>query len=113
MFKLYSLLYSYVENDVSAFYTADEFIEGFNTLKEVCLLRSESILKQLNGEISITSIDSVNYIDGSHLNLDTLGDMGMNDGPGGFGNNRGNRENGNWSRDNFERVEMPFNESKK
>ena len=110
MFKLYSLLYSYVENDVSAFYTADEFIEGFNTLKEVCLLRSESILKQLNGEISITSYDSENYIDGSHLNLDALGDMGMNGGPGGFG---GRGDNKDFDFNKIRETNFEFDETQK
>ena len=79
------MLLPYVENDVSAFYTVDEFTQGVNTLKEFCLLRAESIVKQLNGEI--TKDSNENYVDASHLNLSDLGsqaDTGMGQD---FGNN--------------------------
>ncbi len=73
-----SLIAPYVENDVSAFYTIDNFNIATSTLKEVCILRSKSILKQLSGEISITGDSIDNYIDGSHLDLKNLGTQGNN-----------------------------------
>ena len=65
---------------------------------------------------SVLSVDS--HTDGigeykiRSLYFDNLYDKALMEKINGV-NNRGNRENGNWSRDNFERVEMPFNESKK
>jgi hypothetical protein len=74
--QMYELLLPYVENDVSAFYTVEEFKIGIETLKEFCILRAESIKKQLSGEIAIDNSNSENYIDASHINLKNLGSMG-------------------------------------
>ena len=67
--KTYSLIFPYVENDKSAFCTFEQFNVAVETLREVLILRSKSIIKQLNGEISIDGSDFQNYIDGSHLEL--------------------------------------------
>ena len=71
-----------MEKDPTAFFSLDEFEKGVSTLKEFCILRSESITLQLNnGETD----RNVAYVDGTTLSLSDMGSMG-----GGFG---GGREN--------------------
>ena len=50
--RLYGMLFPYVEQDSTAFFTADEFTAGVETLKEFCLLRAESVGAQLSGELA-------------------------------------------------------------
>ena len=69
--KIYQMILPYVEKDPTAFYTVNEFKKGVETLKEFCLLRAESIEKQLNGEIVDGS--SENYVDASHINIEDMG----------------------------------------
>ncbi len=78
--RIYEMIKPYVENDPSAFYTLDEFEKGVSTLKQFCLLRSESIRKQLNGEIStVTSTqDSSTLVDGSSVDLNSMGTQNNN-----------------------------------
>ena len=49
---LYAMLLPYVEQDPTAFYTPEEFTAAYETLREVSLLRAESIRRQLDGELS-------------------------------------------------------------
>ncbi|MCQ2968849.1 MAG: CotH kinase family protein [Clostridium sp.] len=69
----------YVENDVTKFCTYDEFETGIDTLKQFCLLRSESIAKQLEGIIPSTSEgqsdDNSSFVDASSLNISDMGTM--------------------------------------
>ncbi|MBQ7380906.1 MAG: CotH kinase family protein, partial [Clostridia bacterium] len=74
----YGLIAPYVQEDPTAFCSAEEFEKGVQVLKEFCLLRSESVALQLNG--------SEATVDTGDLNISDMGSMG-----GGFG---GNRENG-------------------
>ena len=84
-----SKISSYVENDVSAFYTYEEYKTGVENLKQFGLLRAESIQGQLNGTIPSTTAeqeaDSSTLIDASSVNLTAMGTQGggnMNDGGG-------------------------------
>lgn len=75
----YSLIKPYVQKDPTAFYSYEEFEKGVKTLRQFCVLRSESISMQLeNGETE----NVMNYADASALNLSDMGSMG---GKGGFG----------------------------
>ena len=49
---LYELLLPYVEKDPTAFYSAQEFTAGVQTLKQFIVKRAESIRAQLNGSLS-------------------------------------------------------------
>lgn len=73
--KMYRMLLPYVKKDPTAFYTVDEFTKGVETLKEFCLLRAESIEKQLSGEIIDGSTE--NYVDASHISIDNMGTQNM------------------------------------
>ena len=86
--SLYSdLLAPYVEADATAFYTLEQFKTGVKTLKTFVLLRSESVQKQIQGEIPASSdarSDSDVLVDASSINLKDMGTQG-NDGAGGKG----------------------------
>ena len=84
---LYKMLYPYVEKDPSAFYTADEFTKGYQTLKQFCILRSESIRKQLDGSLSVSTDEQVreDQVDASDINIKDMGSQGGHDGEDGFG----------------------------
>lgn len=71
---IYELLIPVIDNR-KEFYSREEFINGIDTLKELSILRSISVKKQLLGEIKIDSLDEQNYIDASSLNLDNLGSL--------------------------------------
>lgn len=75
-----SKISSYVENDVSAFYTYEEYKTGVENLKQFGLLRAESIQGQLNGTIPSTTAgqeaDSSTLIDASNVNLTAMGTQG-------------------------------------
>lgn len=71
---------SYVENDPSAFYNYEAFQSAVTELRELCLLRAESIEGQLNGAIPSTSegqsADASTLVDATAVNLSALGSMG-------------------------------------
>lgn len=84
-----SKISSYVKNDVSAFYTYDEYKTGVENLKQFGLLRAESIQGQLDGTIPSTTsgqeADSSTLVDASSVNLTAMGTQGggnMGDGGG-------------------------------
>ena len=88
----YNLIKPYVEKDPTAFYTYEEFETGVETMRQFCVLRSESISMQLaNGE----TVNDMSYADASALNLSDMGSMG---GKGGFGGGMPGRNN---NKDNF------------
>lgn len=98
----YELITPYVEKDPTAFYTAEEFELGVETLREFCTLRAESITLQLeNGETT----DTMNYVDASGLTLSDMGSMGgRGDFGGGMPDFSGNgSQSGRWDR-NTERT---------
>ena len=76
--RLTEMLRPYVEKDPSAFYSVDEFDTAVATLKQVCLLRAESIRKQLNGELSTCTDqqDAAAKVDASGVNIQSMGSMG-------------------------------------
>lgn len=77
----YELIQDAVAKDPTAFYSVEEFEQGVETLRQFCRLRSESITLQLeNGE----TVDEMNYVDASTLNLSDMGSMGDAMGHGGM-----------------------------
>ena len=69
----------YVESDLTAFYSLDEFDTAYSSLLSFCNLRAESIRKQLNGELS-TITDQQNtedQVDASMINISDTGSMSM------------------------------------
>ncbi|MDO4416224.1 MAG: CotH kinase family protein, partial [Erysipelotrichaceae bacterium] len=76
--QLYELILPYVEKDPSAFYTAEEFTSAVRTLKQVCMLRAESIRAQLNGELSCRTDeqDPEKQIDASDISIQSMGSHG-------------------------------------
>lgn len=93
-----SKISSYVENDVSAFYTYEEYKTGVENLKQFGLLRVESIQGQLNGTIPSTTAgqeaDSSTLIDASNVNLTAMGTQG------------GGNMNGGGKMQNFDQATM-------
>ncbi len=87
--KTYALIAPYVEKDPTKFCTFEEFKTGVDTLKNFCLLRAESVRRQLDGGIPADSegqaADSSSLVDASFL---TISDMGTMDHGGGFGGGR-------------------------
>jgi len=69
----------YVKNDVSAFYTYEQYEAALPQLIKLCRFRAESIKGQLAGTIPSTSsgqnADSSTLIDASSLDLTALGSM--------------------------------------
>ena len=72
---LYEMLLPYVEKDPSAFYTAAQFTEAYETLKTVCLLRAESIRAQLDGTLASTTSaqKAEDRIDASAVDIGAMG----------------------------------------
>nr|WP_315022357.1 CotH kinase family protein [uncultured Aminipila sp.] len=75
--SVYEMIRPYVEKDATAFYTVDEFDKAYSTLKEFCKLRSESIRKQLDGEIPTTTEgqkkEGVQLINSSSIKIEDMG----------------------------------------
>ena len=88
--RVTSMIKPYIEKDSSAFYTAEEFTKASETLKSFCLLRAESIRKQLDGALptSTTEQKKEDQVDASGI---TIKDMGSQGGGKDFG---GGREGG-------------------
>ncbi|MCR4888474.1 MAG: CotH kinase family protein [Ruminococcus sp.] len=86
MNEIYEMILPYIEKQTSSFYDAEQFKTGFETLKEFCLLRAESIRAQLDGELSAdTSKQSDDKkIDASGINIDDMGSQGMGKDKDGF-----------------------------
>ena len=78
MDALYEMLLPYVEKDPTAFYSAEEFTTAYETLKEFCLLRAQSIRAQLDGSLSTRTEEqsAEAQIDASGLELKTMGSQG-------------------------------------
>ena len=75
---LYALLLPYVEQDPTAFYSAEEFTEAVETLRQFCLLRAASIRTQLDGTLSTRSDEQTadTRIDASDLDVKKMGGYG-------------------------------------
>ena len=76
--RIIEIIRPYVEKDPTAFYSVSEFDTAAATLKQVCLLRAESIRKQLNGELSIRTEtqEAAAKVDASGINIQSMGGMG-------------------------------------
>ena len=72
---LYEMLLPYIEKDPTAFYSAEEFTTAYETLKETCLLRAQSIRLQLDGELSTDSDeqDAESRVDASSISIKAMG----------------------------------------
>ena len=86
--RVAEMISPYIQKDPTGFYTYDEFQKGITTLKSFINLRTESIRKQLNGEIPSTTegqkTASDKLVDASSINLSDMGsnhqgDMKRND----------------------------------
>ena len=75
-----SLIAPHVESDPTAFCSRDDFHLAADTLYEVCMLRAESIEKQLAGELPSTIKEQESftgeYVDCSAVDIRVLGDFG-------------------------------------
>ena len=73
--SLYAMLRPYVEKDPTAFYTVEEFDTAVETLRQVCLIRAESIRAQLEGSLSTRTLDqaAADRIDASGVNISAMG----------------------------------------
>ena len=76
--RVYEMIRPYVESDPTAFYTVEEFDEAVDTLKQFCELRSQSVVKQLSGELGSTSDTqkAEDKVDASNLTLSKTGTQG-------------------------------------
>ena len=68
------MLLPYVKKDPTAFYSADRFLSASDSLREFCLLRAESIRRQLDGKLSTETQNQSpeDRIDVSGLTIDDL-----------------------------------------
>jgi len=74
-----TLIGTYVQADVTAFYGYEEYLDGIKNLREFILLRAESVAAQLDGEIPSTTAEQkvcTNRIDASAVELDAMGVQG-------------------------------------
>lgn len=82
------MIRSYVEDDPSAFYTVSEFDTAYKTLKSFCILRAQSIRKQLSGEIPSTtegqSVEVVTLVNADDININDMGSQGSGKNDKGF-----------------------------
>ncbi len=77
-----SLISPYVEKDPSAFCSYEDFQKGSSTLREFCMLRAESIRKQLDGTIAATSeeqtaTNNYGFVDASDIDIESMGSNSM------------------------------------
>ena len=72
---LTEMLLPYVEKDPTAFYSADEFKNGCEVLKQFCNRRAESIRKQLDGGLPTASEDQSesDKVDASDISVMDMG----------------------------------------
>lgn len=73
--ELSQLILPFVEKDPTAFFTTDEFEIGCETFKVFCMLRAESVRKQLSGSLSTWSDrqDNQYKVDASGIHIDDMG----------------------------------------
>ncbi len=77
--RMENLISSYVRKDPTAFCSFEDHQLAVDTLEQVCLLRAQSIRKQLRGEIPATIKGQQERpekkLDASHIDLESLGDF--------------------------------------
>lgn len=73
--RLYSMLLPYVEKDPTSFYTAEEFTKGYETFRNFCLLRAQSIRLQLDGKLAAQTFsqNAADRVDASGLDMQSMG----------------------------------------
>ena len=80
MTQIDTLIYDYVKNDPTAFYSYEEYVTAKEELLEFCMLRAKSIRGQLDGSIPSTKegqqADSAALIDASGVNISAMGTQG-------------------------------------
>ncbi len=76
--EVISMISPYVEKDPTKFCTFEEFEKGVATLKQVCLLRAESVNAQLDGTIGSTTETqkTETLINADSVNISDMGSMG-------------------------------------
>ena len=77
--RIYNMILPYVEKDTSAFYNAEQFKTAYETLKDFCSLRAESIRKQLDGTLSTKTTEQKDSekIDASSVTISDMGTHGI------------------------------------
>ena len=77
--RIYELIRPYVESDPTAFFTVSEFDTAYENLLGFCRVRSESIRKQLDGDLATVTDeqDAADRVDGSDVNISATGGMSM------------------------------------
>ena len=74
-----AMISPYVEKDPTAFCSHEDFLLAVETIKEFCLLRAESIRRQLEGTIPATirgqTEDKSNFVDASSIWLPDMGEI--------------------------------------
>ena len=75
--ETYALLKPYVEKDPTAFYSAEEFRIGCETLQKFCERRAESIRRQLDGTLSSVSENQADQDKVNASDIDVLKIGGM------------------------------------
>ena len=77
--SLYEMLLPYIEKDTGAFYQADAFKTGYETLKQFCLLRAESIRLQLDGTLSADTAQQAaeKQVFASAIEVEAMGSHGF------------------------------------
>ena len=110
MERIYELIRPYVETDPTAFYTVDEFDTAYENLLNFCLLRAESIRKQLDGTLStITNEQNTDErVDGSAVSISATGSMNMGKIPGDMDFDFENMDFNGMDFDNMDFSENPF-----
>ena len=77
--RIKEMISPYVKKDPTKFCSYDEFIKGADTLKTFCLLRAESISKQLDGTIGSKSekqTDRTVFVKADGITISDMGSMG-------------------------------------
>ena len=76
--RVYEMILPYVEKDPSAFYSSEQFKTAYETLKELCGLRAESIRNQLDGKLSTKTTEQKDA-DKTDASSITISDMGTHE----------------------------------
>ncbi len=77
--RVKEMISPYVEKDPTKFCTYEEFEKGIETLEKFCLLRTESVSKQLDGTIGSTSeaqTDKTSFVKADGITISDMGSMG-------------------------------------
>ncbi len=77
--EIFNIISPYVEKDPIKFISYEKFLKGYDTFREFCNLRKESVEGQINGDIPSTfkgqSENPKNKIDASHISVPDMGNL--------------------------------------